>query len=61
VRVEELHGDLAVERGVAAAVHDGHPTAPDLLEELVTVNAPDQTLTFQDGSCARAAATPTPR
>ena len=41
VRVEELHRDLAVERGVAAAVHDRHPAAPHLLEELVAAQHPD--------------------
>ena len=41
VRVEQLHRDLAVERGVAAAVDDGHAAAPDLLEQLVSPEHPD--------------------
>jgi len=41
VRVEELHRNLAVERGVAAAVHDRHAPAADLLEELVSPQYPD--------------------
>ena len=39
VRVEQLDRHLAIERGVAAAVDDGHAAAPDLLEQLVAPQA----------------------